>query len=211
MSTLASRKIKSDTHQPTRRRVTTALAGGIGLAATSALGWPGAGARAQGNDASRKRHQALMQPTELKDMAVGDANAPITIIEYASMTCPHCASFHTTTYPQLKKKYLDTGKARLIFRDYPLGNLAVAAAMLARCADEAIYFPFIEALFRQQSTWATQNPVAPLKKLAKQVGITDEGFDKCLSNQVILDGIREVATRANKQFGVDSTPTFFIN
>ena len=156
----------------------------------------------------------LMKPDALPEMTLGDAKAPVTIIEYASMTCSHCAHFAETTFPDLKKRYVDTGKVHFIFREFPLDNLAAAAFMLARCSaetDSGKYFAFVETLFRQQRTWAVEKPLPPLMGLAKQAGFTEESFNACLSNQKILDGIESVRQRAIQQFKVQSTPTFFIN
>src|SRR3954453_24041925 len=110
----------------------------------------------------------LMKPGPLGDMSLGDEKAPVTIIEYASMTCPHCANFHETTYPELKKKYIDTGKWRFIFREFPLDQLAAAAFMLARCGGKERYFPMVETLFQQQRTWAVSRPLQPLMAIDKQ-------------------------------------------
>lgn len=156
----------------------------------------------------------LMKPDALPDMALGDAKAPVTIIEYASMTCPHCATFQETTFPELKKRYIDTGKVRYIFREFPLDNLAAAASMLARCSadtDADKYFALTDTLFRQQRTWAVEKPLPPLMTIAKQAGFTEQTFNACLSNQKVLDGIESIRQRAIKQFKVQSTPTFFIN
>src|SRR5207248_6176922 len=148
----------------------------------------------------------LMTPGPLGDEALGAANAPVTIVEYASMTCPHCAHFHETTYPELKKKYIDSGKVRFIFREFPLDALAAAGSMLARCAGKDKYFPMIETLFAQQKDWVTQKPLQPMLTIAKQAGFTQESFDKCLANQQMLDGIEESRTRASQKFNVNSTP-----
>ena len=153
----------------------------------------------------------LMMPGPPGDHVLGDANAPITIIEYASMTCPHCAHFHETTYPEMKKKYVDTGKVRFIFREFPLDPLAAAGSMLARCAGKDKYFPMIDALFSQQKDWVVQKPLQPMLAIAKQAGFTQQTFDECLANQKMLDGIEEARTRAAAKFNVNSTPTFFIN
>ncbi len=153
----------------------------------------------------------LMQPGALPDQIQGAENAPVTIVEYASMTCSHCATFHTTTYPALKSRYIDTGKARYVLREFPLDPLAAGAFMLARCAGDGKYYPIVDTLFAQQKTWAfAQNPIPPLLKIAKDNGFTEQSFEQCLSNQKLLDGIEEIRQRAQK-FGVTSTPTFFIN
>jgi protein-disulfide isomerase len=153
----------------------------------------------------------LMKAGPLGDMSIGNDNAPVTIIEYASMTCPHCAQFHKTTYPELKKKYIDTGKVRFIFREFPLDQLAAAAFMLARCGGKDRYFPLIETLFEQQNDWVVQRPLAPLMSISKQAGISEQAFNECLKNQQVLDGIEEVRQRASQKLNVQSTPTFFIN
>jgi protein-disulfide isomerase len=153
----------------------------------------------------------LLETQSLEDMAVGRVDAAVTIIEYASMTCPHCADFHKDIYPTIKKNYIDTGKVRMIFREFPLDQLSAAASMLARCVDRSRYFPFISVLFTQQSEWVVQNPIDPLRKLAKQAGLNNEAFDKCLSNQELLDGIVWIKDRGQNEFDVTGTPSFFVN
>lgn len=153
----------------------------------------------------------LLKAGALEEMAQGDPKAPVTLIEYASMTCPHCATFHEVTYPVLKKKYIDTGKVRFIFREFPLDQLAAAGFMLARCAGNDKYFPMIETLFAKQNEWAVRQPLPPLLAIAKQAGFTQQSFEACLANQKLLEDISEVRDRASKRFNVQSTPTFFIN
>jgi protein-disulfide isomerase len=156
----------------------------------------------------------LMKPDALPEMSMGNDKASVTVIEYASMTCPHCAHFQETTFPELKKRYIDTGKVRYIFREFPLDSLAGAAFMLARCAgekDPPKYFALVDTLFRQQRQWAVEKPLAPLLAIAKQAGFTEQTFNACLANQKVLDGIESVRQRAVKQFKVQSTPTFFVN
>jgi protein-disulfide isomerase len=153
----------------------------------------------------------LLQPSALPEMVQGSDKAPVTIIEYASMTCGHCATFHKDTYPTLKSKYIDTGKVRFIFREFPLDPLAAAGFMLARCADKGKYFPLIDTLFNQQKEWVVRQPLPPLLAIAKQAGFSQEAFEQCLANQKLLDQLEEVRQRAAEKFGVNSTPTFFIN
>jgi len=155
--------------------------------------------------------EELMSPGALPDQVLGAAEAPVTIVEYASMTCPHCAAFHETTYPELKKRYIDSGKVRFIFREFPLDPLAAAGFMLARCAGDGKYYPMIETLFHQQKTWAVQKPIPPLLAIAKQAGFSQQSFEQCLANQKLLEDIEKVRERAANKFGVASTPTFFIN
>jgi protein-disulfide isomerase len=153
----------------------------------------------------------LLTPGPLGDEALGAADAPVTIVEYASMTCPHCSHFHETTFPEMKKKYIDTGKIRFIFREFPLDPLAAAASMLARCAGKDKYCPLIETFFAQQKEWVVQKPLQPMFAIAKQAGFTQQTFDECLANQQMLNAIEESRTRAATKFNVNSTPTFFIN
>jgi protein-disulfide isomerase len=156
----------------------------------------------------------LMKPVPgLDEITVGDAKAPVTIVEYASMTCGHCANFHNNVYPKLKAKYIDTGKARMIFRDFPLDNVAVAVSMLARCVGGEGPSAFISDMFKRQQEWAfgQGNPVPRLFEIARQAGFTQASFDKCLTDQKLLESIEAGRKRASEVFMVDSTPTFFIN
>lgn len=157
--------------------------------------------------------EELMKPSPLGELALGPADAKVTVVEYASMTCGHCAHFTKDVWPEFKKKYVDTGKVHYIFRDFPLDNLAAAAAMLARCAGHDKTFPLIEVLFEKQMEWAfgEGNPVPRLFAIAKQAGFTQESFDKCLTDQKLLDEITAERKRAAEVFGVNATPTFFIN
>lgn len=148
----------------------------------------------------------------LGDKVIGQADAPVTVIEYASLTCGHCANFHNTTYKELKKKYIDTGKVRFIFREFPLDTVAAAGFMLARCAPEDKYFDIMSLMFEQQRSWAfTNDPYSALLNMGKQLGFTEEAVKACLTNQEILDGVTEVRDYGSDTLGVDSTPTFFIN
>jgi protein-disulfide isomerase len=154
----------------------------------------------------------LMQPGPLGDVALGPDNAPVTIIEYASMTCPHCAHFALTTFPEIKEKYIDTGKVRFILREFPFDPRAAGAFMLARCAGNDKFFPIVDLLFRTQESWAGSNdPLHALVASLKQAGFTEDKVKECLANQKVLDGIEWVRKRATDKFQVDSTPTFFIN
>jgi protein-disulfide isomerase len=145
------------------------------------------------------------------DVMIGSDKAPVTIIEYASMTCPHCAHFSDTTFPELQKKYIDTGKVRYTLRAFPLDALAAAGFMLARCAGNDKYMPMVETLFAKQVDWVVKEPLPPLKEIAKQFGMTEDSFNACLANQKGLDAIQAVRDHAVDKLGVNSTPTFFIN
>jgi len=155
----------------------------------------------------------LMEEGPLEDIVMGNPDAPNVIVEYASMTCPHCANFYTNVFPEVKEKYIDTGKARFVFREFPLDGLAVAASMLTRCADEDRFYPLIDGLFETQETWALPGEDGKQKLLliAKQAGFSQEAFDKCLADKELFDKIVAVRKKAHEEYGVDSTPSFFVN
>jgi protein-disulfide isomerase len=157
----------------------------------------------------------LTKPGPAGDIVLGSDKAPVTIIEYASMTCPHCAHFSETTFPELKKRYIDTGKVRFIFREFPFDKIAAAAFMLARCAAQQggseRYMAVVETLFAKQDEWVNDHPLQPLQTIAKQLGFSEESFKACLTNQQVLNDVEAVRDRAVNKFGVNSTPTFFVN
>ena len=172
-----------------------------------ALLQPALSARAQNVNVSE-----LMAPGPLPERSLGPDNASVTVVEYASMTCTHCARFHTTVYPDFKKKYIDTQKVRFVLREFPLDPIAAGAFALARCMPEDKYFKMIEVLFEQQKNWAfVPDPVKALFGIAKQAGFTEQSFESCLTDQKLAQAIEETARRANEKFGVSGTPTFFIN
>ncbi|MGB3388818.1 MAG: DsbA family protein [Pseudaminobacter sp.] len=153
----------------------------------------------------------LLEPGALPDKVLGKDDAPVTIVEYASMTCSHCAHFHETTFPGLKEKYIDTGKARLVFREFPFDPRAEAGFMLARCSNDN-YFAMVDVLFKQQESWAgVQDAKSALFQISKLAGFSQESFEACLTDQKLLDDVRAVQRRGAQDFGIDSTPTFFIN
>jgi protein-disulfide isomerase len=162
-------------------------------------------ASAQGRDLA-----SLNEPPAIGERALGSDDAPVTIVEYASATCPHCARYHTDTFPTLKEEYVDTGRVRYVFREFPFDDLALAAFMLARCAPEERYFSLIDVLFEQQQSW-TRNPREELLKIARMAGFTPEAFDQCLRDEDVAKGILEIRTTADERYGVNSTPTFFVN
>jgi protein-disulfide isomerase len=203
------------TSQPSRRAVLTSS---VGLAAAASSGLlAGVPALAQKKPAAGPDTVPLdefMKAGDLPEISMGPADAKCTIVEYASMTCGHCANFHNKVFPELKAKYVDTGKVRFIFREFPLEDFAAAASMLARCSGGEKTYPLIGILFAKQDQWAAAAASARVTKLfelAKQAGFTQETFDKCLTDQKLLDQINAVRDRAGEKFGVQSTPTFFIN
>ena len=172
----------------------------------------GKGNATPGNPALSSFERDLLEPGPLGDMSLGNPDAPVTIINYASLTCGHCASFENNTLPSLKENYIDTGKVYYILRDFPFDPIATAGFMLAHCAGPERYFGFVGVLFRQQAQWAfTETPMENLKTIARQGGISNEAFDVCMKDQAIFDHVKEVAQRGAKTFQVKSTPTIFIN
>ena len=146
------------------------------------------------------------------DRILGNPDAPITIVEYASLTCPHCAHFTNEVLPELKKKWIGTGKAKLVLRDYPLDEPALRAAMIARCAPPDRYYAYIDTFFGSQEKWVTARDYRDaLARLVKLGGMSREEFDNCLKNTALENKIVEDRLIASKELDVNSTPTFFIN
>lgn len=191
-----------------RRRVlagagVAALLAGLGVTLTPR------DARAQSADVAK-----VMAPgaSPLPQKVLGSADAPVTVVEYASMTCSHCAEFHTKVFPELKTKYIDTGKVRFIFREFPFDPVATAAFMLARCAPEDKYFAMVSTLFETQKSWAYgKDPAAGLLAVVRQTGMSEADFAKCLSDKDLAQKVQDSARYANTELGVNATPTFFIN
>lgn len=154
----------------------------------------------------------LMASEALPDVPQGKADAPVTMIEYASMTCTHCAHFHETTWPTLVKDYIDTGKVRFILREFPLDPLATAGFMLARCEGPDKRNAVIDLLFDKQQSWAfTDKPLEALEQVLKQTGMSKDKFEACLKDQKLYDQVNEVRDRGGQKFGVTATPTFYVN
>ena len=154
----------------------------------------------------------LNKPSELPDVFIGKSDAKITIIEYASITCGACGNFHRKLLPEVKKKYIDTGIARLIVREFPLENVAAVAAMIARCTGGENTYNAVSTMFDRQQQWLRGDDVREgLLAIAKEYGLTEKGFDQCLADKALLKKIANIRSRAHKVFGVRSTPTFFIN
>ena len=146
------------------------------------------------------------------DFVLGKESAPVTLVEYASLTCPHCAQFHQNTIPAVKKEYIETGKVKLVYRDFPLDQLALSGSMIARCAGRDRYFAFIDVMFAQQSTWARDtNPLAALSRIARLGGMSQAKFDECLKDKKIADAVVQQRLDGDKKFGINATPTVIIN
>jgi protein-disulfide isomerase len=192
----------------TRRAFTAALSlTGIGLLAEFSPLRLIEGAMAQ--DAAQ-----VAKPGSLPDMALGPANAAVTITEYASMTCPHCAAFSENVFPKIKSEYVDTNKVRYVFREFPLDIKAAAGSMLARCiakGDSGKYFTVIDLLFKQQGDWVMKNTTETLTRIGKQAGLSQQAVEECLKDQALLDKIAADQKFASEVLKVTSTPTFFIN
>ncbi len=185
----------------------------VAQAAPSAGTTPSTPARAEVPPAEGDVDMAkVLEPGPLPEMAVGEANAPVTIVEYMSMTCPHCARFHNETFDAIKAKYVDSGKVRFIVREFPFDPRAAAAFMLARCAPPEQYFPMVSMLFKQQEQWAAaENGREALLQMSKLAGFTQQSFEACLTNQKLLDDVNAVRERGAKEFGIAATPTFIVN
>lgn len=154
----------------------------------------------------------LAAASPLGDRALGKEDAPVVMVEYASATCPHCAEFHEKVFPLIKSEYIDTGKVRFIFREYPLDKLAMGAFMLARCVPDDKYFATIDLMFRRQQTWRTSgNPGDELFKILQLSGMDKPSFETCLRRQDLVQGIAETAKIAREEFGVKGTPAIFVN
>lgn len=197
-----------------RRSVITGLSVLGGVAAGAALlGGSAISAMAQGRPPkiTEVPVEKLMAKGELPDITVGSKDAKVTIVEYASMTCPHCKDFHENVYPKLKEKYVDTGKVLFVMREFPLDQLAAAVSMLVRCQGLDKAPGAIGVFFKTQDEWRTRNPVPKLLEISKQMGMTQESFEKCLDNQAMLDKLAKQRDEAAKDFGVNATPSFFIN
>ncbi|HYE51024.1 MAG TPA: DsbA family protein [Azospirillaceae bacterium] len=144
------------------------------------------------------------------ERVMGDPKAPVTIIEYASLTCPHCAAFHETVLPKLKADFVDTGQVRFIFRDFPLDALALRAAMVARCMPPDRYFPMLSALFKTQRAWATAaDPGKAMAQTAKLGGMSDAQFQACVTNQQLQQSVAQSRLTGIQKYNVTGTPSFY--
>lgn len=183
-------------------------------ATTPAGGGEAAGESGQVAQATAPKPETTFANIEItsQDFTLGRPDAPVTIIEYASLTCPHCARFHNNVLPTVKKDYVETGKVRLVYRDFPLDRIALAAAMLARCSGRDRFFGFIDMLYKSQPRWSrSSNPIESLGQIARLGGITPEAFDACMKNTKMQESILKQRMEASRKFKITATPTIFIN
>jgi len=148
------------------------------------------------------------------DFIIGNNNAPITIIEYASMSCSHCGNFHNNTLPDLKKEYIDTGKVKYVFRDFPYNYPALLGSMVMRCIPSEVRYDYMNALYKLQNMWVVrENAITrqELYKIMQTGGMTKENFDTCLSNVDLENKILQEVIAAQSEFNIQSTPSFLIN
>ncbi len=185
------------------------IAGGVVLAGGAGVALLGPAISGTGSGGGMSAELAKEPPHGEKWLGAKDAR--VTIVEFASATCPHCANFHNGTYKLLKKEYIDTGKIKFVLREFPFDDLSLAAFMVARCAPEGRYFDMIDVLFERQKTWVGHDPRGELFKIAQQAGATKESFEACLKNEELAKGIISARDHAQSVLGVASTPTFFIN
>ena len=147
-----------------------------------------------------------------EEFILGKVNAPITMVEYASLTCSHCAQFHTLTLPLIKKEFIETGKVRLIYRDFPLDQFALTGSMIAHCAGKDRYFAFIQTMFAQQKQWSNDpQPIKALAQIARLGGMTKDKFEKCIKDKNVADAILQKRLDGDKQYKINSVPTILIN
>ena len=195
-------------------RFPLAIFGFLVLAATLNLGSPGSAMAADPTTANATATAALVaKPVSLPDMVLGQSKAPVTIVEYFSMTCPHCAAFEENVFPMLRTKYIDTGKVRFVGREFPLDIKAAAASMLARCAangDATKYFAAVDMLFKQQDQ-LVEHTTDTLKAVGAKFGMSGDAVEACEKDQSLLGKLEADRMSAYKKLKVDATPTFFIN
>jgi protein-disulfide isomerase len=164
-------------------------------------------------DAMAQSAADVAKPGSLPDMALGPANASVTITEYASMSCPHCAAFNANVFPKIKSEYIDTGKVRYVFREFPLDTKAAAASLLARCIakdDAGKFFAVIDILFKKQDEWVVKTKQT-LTRIGREAGMNEQSVETCIKDQALFDKLSADGKFANEVLRVNATPTFFIN
>ena len=190
------------------RKMLRLAAGALAFGLIAAGGVPGAVTPAQAQTPAAAEALKVLP----RDHVLGKADAPITIIEYASLTCPHCGQFHQLVLPELKKKWIDSGRVRLIYRDFPLDRLALQAAQIAECAGKERYFPVLDLMFQTQERWATaRDPLAEIGRTLRIAGIGDAEIKACLTNDQIVNEAVLADYTSGEKAGVTATPTLFIN
>jgi protein-disulfide isomerase len=148
----------------------------------------------------------------LAEGGLGNEKAPVTVIEYASLTCPHCADFTDNTFEAFKKKYIDSGKVHFVYRDFPFDQPGLRAAMMVRCSGPERFFGFLDILFKSQTSWASApDPLVELAKIGRLGGMSKDEFDACMANKELMDGILKGEMEAQEKFKVEATPTFIVN
>ncbi len=182
---------------------------GLGAIITSLLAAPAVYAA---GDATQEYALPLYKPGKIADHIIGNPDAKVTIVEYASLTCPHCATFHVDTFKEFKKNYIDTNKVKFIYRNFHLDNLALAGALIAECAPKDQYFPILDLIFSNQRKWiAAPKQFAEMVNILKLVGYTQGKVDECFTKKDLISGLLDDRKRAAEEFNVNSTPTIFIN
>lgn len=155
--------------------------------------------------------QAAGEVTE-QDRILGNPDAPVTLIEYASLTCPHCANFHKEILPEIKENWIDTGKARLVYRHFPLDGVALRGAVVAECFEGDRFFAFMDLLFKQQQNWAFGgDPVEGLRKIALLAGLNNEKYEACSKDEETMNRVLTTLQEAKDTYKINSTPSFVIN
>jgi protein-disulfide isomerase len=171
----------------------------------------GIGASAPNSELDVSEPAPAVPDVKEDDKILGKADAPVTIVEYFSLGCIHCKNFHETILPKLKTDYIDTGKVRLVFRDFPLDGISFGAALVTRCANDLAYFAMVDTLFKQQETWHVDNGMGQLANIVKGAGMDQAALDACLKNQANKDKIVALQKEGSDTLKINSTPTFFIN
>ena len=159
-------------------------------------------------------HSKTILEIKEKDFVIGDSEAPITIIEYSSLSCGHCASFHNNTLNDLKKEYIDTGKVKFVFRDFPFNYPALLGSMVLRCIPDDVRYVYMNALFKLQKNWVVSDNAKTnneLFKIMQSGGMTKDEFDNCIKNTDLENEILEALMAAQNEFNIKSTPSFLIN
>jgi protein-disulfide isomerase len=192
--------------------VAAGAAGGAWWLSRGPQGAPLASGSAGAPEATTLAAASSEMPLYDDDRILGDAAAPVTILEYSSLTCPHCAAFHRETLPRVKTEWIESGRARLVYRHYPLDQVALRAAAAANCVPGDGFFGFMDVLFQNQEKWAgSQDPFAAVGQYAALAGLDKATYEKCLSDEAVIDRILEKQADGRDKYNVTSTPTFVIN